>query len=357
MDNRLDLIDRYIAEVGKDLPRKNRLDIEAEILTAIEDMLAECSRKNGKPVDEEMTIEVLKEYGAPRKVAASYHPERYVIGPRLYSSFLTVVQVILPIVAAVSLVKLGVSLGQLELTFENIFEAIFVGIAEFLGSAFTALGGILVLFAIVQRFLPDFKEETSEWDPRQLPKVSRRNRIDIGGTLLEIFACSLAIIIFNFFSQNISIGYYPDGSWWIAFLATTKGATWSTTYLSDAFFGYLPALTILWVLTILLDVALLSRGRWETWSRWSVFGLKILTVALAGIMLAGPALVEISAEALIAAGFPNPLAAKLLVNFAQQSAILALVITIVVSVFTAIRLLIRLTGRNLSSTLEKIAHA
>jgi hypothetical protein len=356
MDNRLDLIDRYIAEVGKDLPRKNHLDIEAEILTAIEDMLAERSRKNGKPVDEEMTIEVLKAYGAPRKVAASYHPERYVIGPRLYSSFLTVVQVILPIVAAASLVKLGVSLGQLELTFENIFEAIFLGIAEFLGSAFTAMGGILVLFTIVQRFLPEFKEETGAWDPSQLPKVTRRNRIDIGGAILEIFGAGLAIVVFNFFPQLVNIGYHANGSWWIGFIAVESDSVWSSTILSDAFFGYLPALTILWSLTILLDAALLSRGRWETWSRWSVFGLKVLTIALAGIMLAGPALVEISAEALIAAGFPNPLAAKLLVNFAQQSAILALVITIIVSIFTAGRLLIRLTGRNLSSTLEKVAH-
>ncbi len=357
MDNRLDLIDRYIAEVGKDLPRKNRLDIEAEILTAIEDMLAERSRKNGKPVDEEMTIEVLKEYGAPRKVAASYHPERYVIGPRLYSSFLTVVQVILPIVAAVSLVKLGISLGQIKLTFENAFEAIFLDLAELIGTAFTALGGIMVLFAIVQWALPEFKEKDGEWDPHKLPSVTPRNRIDIGGTILEIFGAGLGLVIFNFFPQLVNIGYHANGSWWIGFIAVEADSAWSSTILSEAFFGYLPALTILWVLTILLDAALLSRGRWETWSRWSVFGVKVVTIALAGIMLAGPALVEINAEALIAAGFPDPLAARLLVNFVQQSAILALIITIIASLFTAIRLLIRLTGRNLPSTLEKIAHA
>lgn len=32
--NPLDLIDRYIAEVGKDLPRKNRLAIDAESRSA-----------------------------------------------------------------------------------------------------------------------------------------------------------------------------------------------------------------------------------------------------------------------------------------------------------------------------------
>ncbi len=41
----MNLIDRYIAEVGKHLPRKNRADIEAEIRSTLEDMLDE--RKQG----------------------------------------------------------------------------------------------------------------------------------------------------------------------------------------------------------------------------------------------------------------------------------------------------------------------
>jgi len=356
MDNRLDLIDRYIAEVGKGLPRKTRADIEAEILTAIEDILTERSQATGKPVDEEMVVEVLKEYGAPGKVAASYQPERYVIGPRLFSSFLTVVQVVLPIVAAVALVKLGVSLGQIELTFENAFETIFLGLAEFIGTAFTALGGIMVLFAIIQWTLPEFKEKDGEWDPHKLPSVTPHNRIDIGGTIVEIFGAGLGIVIFNFFPQLINIGYRANGSWWVGIIAVQPDSAWNTSILSEAFFGYLPALTILWIFTILLDVALLGRGRWETWSRWTAFGLKIVTIALAGIMLAGPALVDINADILIAAGFPDPLAAGIIANFVEQGTFLALIVTIIASLVTAIRLLIRLTGKNLSPAWDKISH-
>jgi len=354
--NPIDLIDRYIAEVGKDLPRKTRLDIEAEILSAIEDMLTERSQKTGKPVDEKMTVEILKDYGAPRKVAASYQPERFVIGPRLFSSFLTVVKVILPIVAIIVLVKLGVSLGQIELTFENIFKAVFLAIADLLGTTFMALGGIIVLFAIVQRVLPEFTNKSVEWDPYTLPEATPRNRVETGITLLEIFGAGLAIVLFNFFPQLINFGYFANRQWWIPFTSLETNSAWSTTILSQAFLGYLPALTILWFLTILLDVTLLARSHWETWTRWSAFGLKFITIVLAGIMLAGPALVNISTEALIAAGFPNPQAAKLIENFAEQGAIVALVITIITSLVTAIRLIIRLTGRNLSPTLEKFAH-
>lgn len=352
----IDLIDRYIAEVGKDLPKKTRLDIEAEILSAIEDMLTEHSRTTGKGVDEEMIIEVLKEYGAPRKVAASYQLERYVIGPRLFPSFLTVLQVILPILAAIALVRSGISLGQAQLTFKNVFGAVFLGISYFVGTAFTALGGIIVLFAIVQWALPEFKAISEKWDPSQLPQATTRNRVETGGTLLEVIGAGLAVVLFNFFPQAINLGIHANGQWWIGFTAIEAGGAWSTTILSQAFFRYLPALTILWVLTILLDIALLSRGRWETWTRWSAFGLKVVTIGLAGIMLAGPALVNISAEALIAAGFPDPLAVKLFVTFAEQATIVALVITILASLSTIVRLLVRLTGRNLSSSLEKFAH-
>lgn len=352
----LDLIDRYIAEVGKDLPRKNRLDLEAEILSALEDILTERSRKTGNPVDELMTIEVLKEYGAPRKVAASYQTERYVIGPHLFPSFLTVIQVILPIVAAIALVRIGVSLGQVGLTFENIFEAVFLGITEFFGTAFTALGGIIVLFAILERVLPEFKEKAGDWDPRQLPEATPRNRIETGATLLEVFGSGVAIILFNFFPQLINIGYHANGQWWIGLIGRAADSAWSTTILSGTFFSFLPALTILWAMTILLDITLLSRSRWETGTRWFAFGLKVVTIALAGIMLAGPSLVDISVEALIAAGFPEPLAARLFVNFAEQGTVVALVITIIANAVTAIRLLLRLTGRNLSPALEKFAH-
>jgi hypothetical protein len=204
--------------------------------------------------------------------------------------------------------------------------------------------------------VPEFKDKSVEWDPNKLPEATPRNRVETGSTLLEIFGSGLAIVLFNFFPQLINLGYHANGQWWIGLTAIEADSAWSTTILSQAFFRYLPVLTILWVLTILLDVTLLSRGRWETWTRWSAFGLKFVTIVLAGIMLAGPALVDISAETLIAAGFSNPIAAKLFENFAEQGTIVALVITILASFVTAIRLIIRLTGRNLSPTLEKFAH-
>jgi len=129
-----------------------------------------------------------------------------------------------------------------------------------------------------------------------------------------------------------------------------------TTILSDTFFGYLPTLTILWGLLILLDVVLLRRGRWEIWSRWVSLSIRVASITMAVVMLAGPALVAIDSGWLIAAGFPDVLAARLLTNFFQQGTVAILVLTIIWNLVAATRLLVRLTGRNLSPALEKFSH-
>src|SRR5574338_964427 len=111
----MNLIDRYIAEVGKHLPRKNRADIEAEIRSTLEDMLEERSQGTG-PADEATVMAMLKDYGAPREVAAKYKTHQYLIGPRLFPIFEMVVKIVFAVVAGASLIGLAVNLSQTGLT-------------------------------------------------------------------------------------------------------------------------------------------------------------------------------------------------------------------------------------------------
>ena len=109
----MNLLDKYVAEVGKYLPRKNRADIEAEIRSTLEDMLEE--RTQGKsPAEETTVMDLLKEYGSPREVAATYqtHQHQYLIGPRLFPIFERVVRIVLAIVIGASLIGLGVGLAE-----------------------------------------------------------------------------------------------------------------------------------------------------------------------------------------------------------------------------------------------------
>ena len=149
----MNLIDTYISEVGKDLPKKNRADIEAEIRSALEDMLEERSRKTGQAVDDELIFKVLNDYGAPEKVAASYQPERYLIGPKLFPGYLTVIRIVLPIVAIFALIGAVTALGQVDTggssLADTIARAVGEAIAGFFSAAVSALGSITLIFAIL----------------------------------------------------------------------------------------------------------------------------------------------------------------------------------------------------------------
>jgi hypothetical protein len=103
----MELIDRYVHEVGRQLPRKNRTDIQAELQSTLVDTLE--ARVEGEPSQDD-EVELLKEFGPPQKVAASYWPEgQYLIGPRLYQLFRMVVGIALTVFVIVQLVLLGVA--------------------------------------------------------------------------------------------------------------------------------------------------------------------------------------------------------------------------------------------------------
>ncbi len=47
----MEILDAYVAEVGRRLPEKQRADIEREIRSMIEDTLEDESRTQGRPAD------------------------------------------------------------------------------------------------------------------------------------------------------------------------------------------------------------------------------------------------------------------------------------------------------------------
>ncbi|MBG0764800.1 MAG: hypothetical protein H0S78_07925 [Tissierellales bacterium] len=83
------LIDRYVSEVSRRLWKKNRKDIEKELKSTLEDMLEE--KVGEKETTEDDVVEILKEYGNPKDVAASYNtPNKFFIGPRVFDLYLIV---------------------------------------------------------------------------------------------------------------------------------------------------------------------------------------------------------------------------------------------------------------------------
>ncbi len=348
------LIDTYVSEVGRRLPGKNRADIQAEIRSILQDMLEERSQKTGKPVDEEMTLEVLKEYGAPEKIAATYQGERYLIGPRLYPIFMLVLRIVLIVTGVLAAIGLGIALSHTVFPTWAAVETIIKAIGNYATSIMIALGNIVFIFAILEwaLFRAGAKVEIKgvpldkEWDPRTLARISTPNQVKMGETIVEIIGCFAAIVIFNFYPQII--GFTPSMNSLVGSgnLAAGLGNLTFVPLLSQAFFTFVPYLTAVWVLTILLNIVLLRMGYWNVVTRLFLICLNIVNIVIAAALLAAPSLLAVTAASLTTA-LGDADAAGILMTLLNQVVRVVLWITIIGNAFEIMRAIYRLAAKDI----------
>jgi hypothetical protein len=317
----MNLLDKYVNEVGKHLSRKSRPDIEAEIRSTLQDMLEDRSEHSGKPIDDAMTVEVLREFGAPDKVAASYVGAKYLIGPRLYPIFILVVQIVIAVLFGVGIFGLIASGAFAKPFMGNEFLSFFGKFwAEMIGGMITAFGNIVIIFAILERVIPASEFEKGEektWDPAQLAREPDPDQVETGEMIATIIFTSIALVILNLYPDLVGMYFTVGGNW--VFVPA----------LSDAFFTYLPWINLLGVLQIIFSLFMLRETMWKTWTRIINILLEVGTIALATAMLMGPALIDLTSEMLT--GTPAGEAAEVLIPILNIVPVIVLAIIIVLS--------------------------
>ena len=275
----MNIIDRYVTEVGKQLPRKNRLDIETELRSTLEDMLDDRSQQTGRPADEALATELLQEYGAPRIVAATYQTHPYLIGPRMFPMYTLVLKIVLFAVTLGLTIATIVSLVNASLASQEFLKALGEFVASLVSALVAAFGNVTLVFAILERFVPAAEfEGKEEWTPAELTKEPEPNQVKTGDMIASIVFTAAALIIFNFYPQIVGIWNMENGIWI------------QMASLSEAFFRYLPWINLSGILTIALDIWLMRQGFWGTVSRWLHIGLQFIGIAIAAAMLRGPSL-------------------------------------------------------------------
>ena len=274
--NKETIIDRYLAAVSELLPAKQRKDTVTEIRSLIQDALDDRSKAEGKEPDEEMMAAVLKEFGPPEKIVAPYLPEKYLIGPQLYPTFLLVLRIALPIIGVLSLIGFWVGLNMPAIiTGVDLIANLLKSLGTALSAVVTAFGNIVVIFAILQWVLPEIKTSTKakEWDPHALKAISKPDRVKRVELITEIFFTLVALIIFNFYLDRIGIYNNLNGQWSF------------TPIITATFVNYIPVLDLLWVLTIVLDIILIRKGTWQVGTRLYSIGVNSLTIGIAVSMM------------------------------------------------------------------------
>lgn len=331
----MELIDRYVKEVGRHLPRNKRGDIQAELQSTLVDTLE--ARVQGEPSEKDV-VELLKEFGPPQKVAASYWPEgQYLIGPKLYPLFRLVVGITLTVFIIVQLVLLGISAVFTQEIISTLSVLDILG--ELISSAFTAFGIIVIVFAVLQRF--DVRPETyQEWDPRDLPADEEESPIKRGGILAEITFSLVLIAILLFLPDKIGVVVSPG----------------TELILNPVIGEYIPWLVLSILLSIALDVVLLWRGRWETSTRLAkigtnLFGLYVMYILItshtAWLTQEGAAEFLYTLQLLPAGAFPDP---ESVLIFSMHAFRLAFVIAFIVIIIDTIRMVYQLIKHRVNTS-------
>ena len=325
----MNLLDKYVSEVGKYLPRKNRADIEAEIRSTLEDMLEE--RNQASLEDEATVIALLKEYGEPRKVAESYIGPRYLIGPRLYPTFELILKIVLAVVLGAGLLGYGVSASVTRsfagTDFFSFLGQFWLGL---LGGMMNAFGSLVLVFAILERVLPasELEEVAEEWNPADLAKEPDSDEVKMSEAIAAIIFTVAGLVIFNLYPNVVGLAFNTDGVW--TFIPI----------LSDAFFTYLPWINLLGVLQIVFNLYQLRQRVWTTATRLGRIALEICTISLAVAMLKGPSLIDVGIEKF--AGTPLAGAADVFTKMFGFLPDVVLSIIIIVSIVEVVQSIYRL---------------
>jgi hypothetical protein len=333
----MNLLDRYVAEVGKHLPRNQRADIEKEIRSTLEDMLEE--REQASLKDEAAVIQLLKEYGEPRKVAESYIGPRYLIGPRIYPTFELIVKIVMAALLGAGLLGYGVSASTTGSFAGPDFLSF---LAEFwtglLGGMFGAFGTIVIVFAILERVLParEFEKEEEKWDPADLAKEPDPDEVKLSDAIATIIFTVIGLVVFNLYPDVVGIFFGTDGEWTFV------------PVLSDAFFTYLPWINLVGVLQIAFNLYQLQQRVWTTFTRLGNIVIEVGSIALAVAMLTGPSLVDLNAGRL--AGTPLAEVSDVMTRVMGFAPTIVLLIVIVIAGIEVAQMVYRLTKSRASST-------
>ena len=242
------LVERYIHQVGRYVPGKERAEIEAELRSQIQDQLED--RYGGAPTEAEVA-DVLKELGDPRRMAASYGGDQYLVGPDLYPIMMMVLRrgwVLVPPIAILVRV-LAALLGDESGNFINL-------LLESIGGAFQATfiftGIVVLIFAILQHSGEDLDEITGSekgFDPLALPEVDIPAEVDRFEAIFGIAFGTFVVLVLLYFLRV--------GGLTLRFNLAEPGDVIAVSI------PWLIGLIAIVTAQVVLQLAVLLRGRWN----------------------------------------------------------------------------------------------
>ncbi len=201
------MVDRYVYDVTRRLPKAQREDIDQELRGLIEDMLEQAGPNPSK----EDIEAVLSELGRPSELASKYRgTKRVLIGPELIDTYYLVLKIVMGAVA------LGITIATLVGIIAAPPSHFWIALADYFSSLVSAVvqafAYCTIVFALIERFArrkENWKQDA--WKPADLPEVPKaKARIKPSGPIAGIVLSVIALMVFNTVPHLIGIYVFDN---------------------------------------------------------------------------------------------------------------------------------------------------
>jgi len=267
------LIERYVYDVARRLPEKDREDVKKELRANIYDMLPEGA-------SEDAVKKVLYELGSPVSLAEKYRTRpRYLISPAYFDEYVSVLKWVVPLVG-VLVMLIGFAVGAFDAAKTVSTHAAFVisgimskGISMGISAAFQALVWTTIGFAIAEHS-GEKKPKIGEhgWRIEDLPEVQSAKA---GIPLSEGIAELVLSVVFSIFALLFCTGRLPFA------MMFAQGDMVFYNIFSQNFLNMLiPFILVSLLLSVVQAVAKIKDRRWSVFVCASVVVKKLVDMAL-----------------------------------------------------------------------------
>jgi hypothetical protein len=174
-----------------------------------------------------------------------------------------------------------------------------------------------------------------------LEKISPPNQVKMGEGIVDIVFDFAAIVIFNFYPHIIGFTSSLNSA--------VESGDWSSVTFFPLFTGlffsrFVPWLTLVWGMDILINIVVLRMGSWKVVTRLGNIAVRVAAITIGAFMLATPGLLNITPDAITAAGSLDLSTAELLATRARQGFASILVIVMIIEAIEIVKHLYRLVA-------------
>lgn len=281
----MDLLDRYIYDVGRRLPAKQREDIKKELKSLLMDALD--AKTGGREPAEADVMAVIWEFGQPADVAARYNGEKSLIGPRLFPTYKLVLTIVLAALSFGLFISMAMGYAFGSANGANLGSSILQFLASLISSGWGTIGVITVVFWVIERVMERQGRKggagADVWDPKTLPPVPKhKDTWKPAESVVSIVFIIIALVLFNAFPDLISVYGKDAGGQWQHFQILSR----------DALAAYLPYWNIGLALSLAFHAVLLAQGGRRLGTNIAHIALQLYGIAVVCVMLTGPTLLD-----------------------------------------------------------------